>query len=253
MEFWRNKVAVITGAAEGIGAKVAEDLVKEGMTVIGFEPSMKKIEQMFDNIANWGKVYGQLIPCLCDISKDDDLENAFKGIVATYGGVDLLINNAAIGKDGFLCTGNIDDFRKIVNVNIYGTIACTRHAIQSMKKKKYALIININSICGHYMPSFENPTINMYIASKATMTALNTLLNEEFKLLNRNIRATSISPGIVRTGIFKSAGIQFIDDKYFEGNPHLTTKDVSDIILMVLSAPRNLRVNEIIFHALHQK
>lgn len=253
MEYWIKKVAIVTGAAHGIGAQVAEDLVRMGMTVIGFEPTQERLDEMLTKRNDWGSLDGQIVPCLCDVSKGEDIERAFKGIVAAYGGVDLLINNAAVGKDGLICTGNIEDFKTIIDTNIYGLIACTRYAIESMVKRNVSgQIININSICGHYMPSFAEPKINMYIASKRTMTVLNTLLKNEFKSLNRKIKVTSVSPGIVRTGIFKTAGISFLDEEFFEANPHLTTKDVSNVVLMILAAPRGIQVNEVIFHALHE-
>nr|XP_021184473.2 farnesol dehydrogenase [Helicoverpa armigera] len=253
MEYWKNKVAVVTGAAHGIGGQITEDLAKIGMTVIGFEPVRDRLNDMMDKMNEWGKFDGQVIPCKCDVSKDEDLKNAFEGIVATYGGVDVLINNAAIGKEGLICTGAIQDFKNIVDTNIYGLINCTRYAIESMMKKNGSgQIINVNSICGHYMPPFAEPKINMYIASKRTMTVLNTLLKNEFKSLNRKIKVTSISPGIVRTGIFKTAGIHFLNEEFFDKNPHLTTKDVSNVVLMILAAPRNIQVNEVIFHALHE-
>ncbi|XP_075978021.1 farnesol dehydrogenase-like [Anticarsia gemmatalis] len=253
MDYWKRKVAVVTGAAHGIGAQIAEDLVKIGMIVIGFEPTEDKIDEMLIKLNELGDVPGQLIPCKCDVSKGDDLKNAFDGLVAAYGGVDVLINNAAIGKEGFICTGNIQDFKNIIDTNIYGLITCTRFAIDSMLKKNGSgQIININSICGHYMPPFAEPKINLYITSKRTMTVLNTLLKNEFKSLNRKIKVTSISPGIVRTGIFKTAGVDFLNEEFFNKNPHLTTKDVSNVVLMILAAPRGIQVNEVIFHALHE-
>lgn len=253
MTFWKNKVAIITGACHGIGAQITEDLVKIGMIVIGFEPTEDRVAEMLGKLQEWGPVEGQLIACKCDVSKDGDLKNAFEGIVAAYGGVDVLINNAAIGKDGLISTGDIEDMIRVTDVNIYGLLACTRFAIESMSRKNVpGQIININSICGHYMPPFAEPRINMYIASKRTMTVLNALLKKEIKQLNKKIKVTSISPGIVRTGIFKTAGVEFLDDNFFNSNPHLTTKDVSNTVLMILSAPRSIQVNEVIFHALHE-
>lgn len=253
MDHLKNKVVVITGAAHGIGAQIAEDLVKVGMIVIGFEATDEKVKDMLIKMNSWGSFEGQLIPCKCDVSKEEDLKNAFEGVVEAYGGTDVLINNAAIGKEGLISTGVIQDLIDVVDTNIYGLIACTRYAINSMVKKDVlGHIININSICGHYMPPFAEPKINMYIASKRTMTVLNTLLKNEFQLLNRKIKVSSISPGIVRTGIFKTAGINFINEEFFQKFPHLTVKDVSTVVLLVLSAPRGIQVNEIIFHALHE-
>lgn len=253
MEVWKNKVAIVTGAGQGIGAQITKDLVKIGIKVIGFEPSEEKAGQMLENMRSWGKVEGQLVPCKCDISNDDDLKKAFEGIVVTYGGVDLLINNAATGKEDLISTGNIQNMKDTIDVNIYGMIACTRMAIESMKKKGIrGQIININSISGHYMPSFAKPMINVYIASKKAMTAFNEVLRHELQQANLNINVTSISPGIVKTDLFKNAAVSFINDEFFDTNPHLTVQDVSNTILMILTAPRSICIKDMIIHALHE-
>lgn len=102
MKYWNKKVAVVTGAANGIGAQIAEDLAKAGLIVIGFEPTEEKVDDILVKLNKLGKIEGQLIPCKCDISNGEELKHAFEGIVKTYGGVDVLINNAAIGKEGFI-------------------------------------------------------------------------------------------------------------------------------------------------------
>ncbi|XP_062525671.1 farnesol dehydrogenase [Bombyx mori] len=251
MDHWKNKAAIVTGAGQGIGAQITEDLIKAGMTVIGFEPTQAKLTPLFNLADKYSELNNQLIPCKCDISNDNDLKNAFEGIVKLYGGVDLLVNNAAIGKAGMISTGNLEDLNNVIDVNIYGLIACSRHAIDSMKNKGKGHIVNVNSICGHYMPSFSEPVMNVYIASKRSMTVFTKTLREELKMINSKIKITSVSPGIVKTGIFKSAGVGFIDDAFFCDNSHLTVKDVSEVILMILSSPRTVNITEIIFRGLH--
>lgn len=111
-----------------------------------------------------GPVKGQLIPCKCDISNVADLQKAFDGIIAAHGGVDVLINNAAIGKEGLISTSDIEDMVTVTDVNIYSFLACTRFAIESMRRRNVSgQIININSVCGLYMPTFAEPKINMYM------------------------------------------------------------------------------------------
>ncbi|GBP30890.1 Farnesol dehydrogenase [Eumeta japonica] len=253
MEVWRRKIAVVTGAGAGIGERIADDLIKAGMTVICFEPTQAKVDAMCKKLECQEKSTGQLVPCRCDISKEYDLKAAFEGIVDVYKGVDLLVNNAAVGMNDLMSTGNLDNFKKIIDVNIYGLIACTRYAIQSMAKhKKCGYIININSICGHYMPPLPEPKFNVYIATKQAMTAATTLLRNEIKASGAKIKVTSLSPGVVRTGVFKAVKMDFMNDEFLEKNPTLSPQDVSEVVHMVLSMPRGVQINEIIFHALHE-
>ncbi|KAJ0176779.1 hypothetical protein K1T71_007958 [Dendrolimus kikuchii] len=252
MEFWRNKVAVITGAGRGIGAQIAKDLVKNGMIVIGFEPSEEKFKYILDDMLLWGNVDGEFIHQVCDISNQEQLKHSFEEINRAFGGIDILFNNAVISSAGMISTGNLELLKRSADVNIFGLIACTRLAIESMRKKKTGLIVNVNSICGHYMPNFAEPTLNLYVVSKRAMTILNTLIRNELKISDSKIRITSISPGIVRTDIFGNSGAKFIDRKFLEQNPNMSIEDVSNIVLKILTTPRNVLVKEIIFHALHE-
>lgn len=256
MEIWLSKVAVVTGAGSGIGEKIAGDLVRNGLIVFGFEPTEEKVTAMIRKRST--ETINLFIPLKCDISNDEDLRKAFSGIIKDYGGVDLLVNNAAIGTDGMISTGDVADlnkFEEIIEVNMYGLVACTKFALQSMMKKDTTChIININSICGHYMPSLSSPRFNVYIASKRFMTALNNLLEKEvLSENNKHIKVTSISPGIVKTNVFKSAGSSVITEEYFEKNPYLTPEDVSHIVLMALSVSKYINIKEVIVHALNEE
>lgn len=252
MEFWKNKVAVITGAGRGIGAQIAKDLVKNGMIVIGFEPSEDKFKYILDDMVLWGDSEGQFIHHVCDVSNPEQLKHAFEELMKMYGGIDILFNNAITLTPEMISTGNVENMERSISVNIFGLIACTRLAIESMRKKGGGLIVNINSICGHYMPNFAEPILNIYVVAKRVMTFLNRLIRNELKTSDSKIRVTSISPGIVRTDIFEDRGIRFIDKKFLESHPHLAVEDVSNIVLYILKAPANVYIKEIIFHALHE-
>ncbi|CAH1638087.1 unnamed protein product [Spodoptera littoralis] len=89
----RHKVVVITGAAHGIGAQIAEDLVKIGSTVIGFEPTDEKVEEMLTRMNSWGNFEGQLIPCKCDVSKEEDVKNAFEATKATITSINEILRH----------------------------------------------------------------------------------------------------------------------------------------------------------------
>lgn len=250
MEFWKYKLAIVTGAGEGIGEQIAKDLVKHGLKVIGLECSREKAIKIntFPESNLWSK---KLVGIKCDIAIDDDLDRTFKFIEENYGPVHLLVNNAAIGKAGLTVSSDVNTLKNIFEVNVYGLIACTRLAIKSMKDHNVeGLIININSICGHYMPPFEEPKTNAYLLSKRIMTTYSKLLKKE--LCNTKIKVTSLSPGIVKTNIFKTSGLDFINNEFFEKNPHLTVLDVSNVVLMVLEMNIGLQINEIIFHALNE-
>lgn len=193
MERWSGKVAVVTGASSGIGAAIVVDLVKAGMIVVGLARRKNRIEALKKEIPS--DATGKLYAVKCDISKDDDIVRAFGWIVFELGRIDVLVNNAGIGKrTTVLEEGNEDDLKSVLQTNVWGLIMCTKKTVEIMRRKKIVggHVININSYLGHHVISSggQEPQLNVYPSSKFAVTALTEVLRQEFAFENIKMKVT---------------------------------------------------------------
>ena len=142
-----------------------------------------------------------------------------------------------------------DELRKIVDVNLMGTVYCSRAAFHTMKNRDTGYIININSITGHFIPfpTEDVASYNTYGASKFGVTAFTETLRQEIVCSNKkdNIRVTSISPGEVKTEMIEASGFEGDADEYFSSVPLLLPEDIADGVIYVLSTPTRVSVAEL--------
>lgn len=236
MQCWKNKVALITDSEDEVGLNVIEQLAKAGMIAVGFikteEDINKTKEKLKDVIAK--KVDGKIVLCKCDIRKIEELEPAFEQIIETYGGVDVLINNAFCNIDCLVSTGELKDFKEIIDVNIYAMVACVRLAAGSMiEKKTRGHIININDLCAYQIP--EDSKKSVFIASKCAITSVNEILRHEFRYLNANIKVTNIACGKIES-----------EAEPTSNQSGLKIKDVAKLVRLILNTPEHLQVHEVL-------
>ncbi|XP_026466228.1 farnesol dehydrogenase-like [Ctenocephalides felis] len=255
MERWRGKVAVVTGASAGIGEAITKDLVEAGLTVVGLARRKEKMEENAQsmNLKNGGKFYARK----CDVSKEQDILDTFSWIKENLGGVDVLVNNAGIVRMNMLTnSGNSDDLRSVLDVNVLGLCFCTREAFNSMKERDVAgHIFHINSVVGHSIPLVPNvpPTMNMYPGSKHCVTALTETLRQEMMYLKSKTKITSISPGVVLTEIFDAAMDEEKKQEFLKYNPYLNPEDISQAVLYCLSTPEHVQVHELTIKPVGEK
>lgn len=185
MDRWANKVAVVTGASVGIGAAICKDLVVAGMTVVGLARRKDLVEALRATIPS--DAPGRLLAVSCDVSRDDDIVKAFGWIVAELGAIHVLVNNAGIARIGTITGENSseDDLRSTLQTNLWGSVQCTRKAVEIMKRQRVegAHIVLINSVVGHKVPPSPRgmaPMLNVYPVSKFGITALAEVLQQEF-------------------------------------------------------------------------
>lgn len=142
-----------------------------------------------------------------------------------------------------------DELKKIVDVNLMGTVYCSRAAFHSMKNRDYGYVININSITGHFIPfpTEDVASYNTYAASKYGVTAFNEVLRQELACseFKNKIRVTSVSPGEVKTEMVAASGFEGNTDEYFASVPLLLPEDIADGIIYVLSTPPRVSVAEL--------
>ena len=187
-----NKVVLITGGAQGIGKAIALELGKQGYDiVINYLSSKKEAEILKDKII---KDYGvRCIAIQCDVSKEDEVDKMISTIEAKLGGVDILINNAAIDLSNLFHLKNAEEFRKTLDVNVVGAFNCSKRVYRHMIDQEYGRILNISSTNGinTYYPMCID-----YDASKAALISMTHNLAFEFAPY---VNVNCIAPGFIGT------------------------------------------------------
>ena len=197
----KDKVVAVTGGARGIGKAIASAFVERGARVAIIDLSPADLEAARAEFAKAGAQVGTYV---ANVAREDQVAAAFNGIVADFGRLDVLVNNAGIIKDGLLVkakdgvvTGRmgLEQWQAVIDVNLTGVFLCGREAAERMIGLRHGgLIINISSIskCG-------NAGQTNYSAAKAGVTAMAVVWAKE--LARYGIRAASIAPGFTRTDI----------------------------------------------------
>ena len=187
-----NKVALITGAANGIGRAIALELAKSNYDiVINYLSSREKALELQKTISD---TYG--VRCLAiraDVSKEDEVDEMVSMIETELDGVDVLVNNAAVDLSNLFSLKNADEFRRTLDVNVVGAYNCARRVAKRMMDRQYGRIINISSTNG--MNSYYPMCID-YDASKA---ALNSLTHNLAMQYAPYINVNAIAPGFIGT------------------------------------------------------
>ena len=185
-----NKVAIITGASQGIGRTIALVFAKSSAIVICIARSESKIKELCLEITDQG---GQASPIACDVGDGDAFANAIKSVTNEYGKLDILINNAGITRDALLMRMNDTQWDEVLNTNLKGAFYGMKSAIRPMMKNKYGRIINITSIVG----LTGNPGQANYAASKAGLIGMTQSIAKEVG--TRGITVNCIAPGWIDT------------------------------------------------------
>ena len=185
-----NKVAIITGASQGIGRTIALIFAESGANVICIARSESKIKELCIEITDQG---GQASPITCDVGNGDAFANAIKSVTNENGKLDILINNAGITRDALLMRMNDTQWDEVLNTNLKGAFHGMKSAIRPMMRNKYGRIINISSIVG----LTGNPGQANYAASKAGLIGMTQSIAKEVG--TRGITVNCIAPGWIDT------------------------------------------------------
>ena len=199
MSSLENKNIIVTGASGGIGNAIIKKLSEAGENILASGTRIEKLEELKKNFEG--------IKILkFDISQSDKIEEFIENATGELGGsLDGIINNAGITQDNLAIRMSLDEWQKVININLTSTFLMSKFAIKKMLKNKSGKIVNITSVVGHT----GNLGQANYTASKAGIVAMSKSLATEYA--KKNININCISPGFIKTAMTDK-----IDDKFKE-------------------------------------
>ena len=195
----KNKNIIVTGASGGIGNSIVKKLIENDANVIASGTRIEKLEELKSK-------YKSIKILKFDISKNDKIEEFIENATNELGGnLDCIVNNAGITQDNLSIRMSIDEWKKVIDINLTSTFLLSKFSIKKMLKNKHGKIINITSVVGHT----GNVGQANYAASKAGIVAMSKSLALEYA--KKNINVNCISPGFIKTAMTDK-----IDDKFKE-------------------------------------
>jgi 3-oxoacyl-[acyl-carrier protein] reductase len=187
-----GKTALITGASQGIGRACAIELAKTGARIVLAARNEAKLEEVAAEITAAG---GTAHAVVLDVASEDSIKTTAKAILAQFGAVEILVNNAGVTRDGLMMRMKRADWDDVINTNLTGAFLLTQAFVSSMLKARWGRIINISSVVAR---SGQAGQAN-YAASKAGLIGLTRSLARE--LASRGITANAVAPGYIETAM----------------------------------------------------
>jgi len=186
----KDKVAVVTGASQGIGRETALTLAEAGAKVVVAARNEEKLAALVQEIAGKG---GEAFAVKLDVADAEQTKAAFKIILEKFGKVDILVNNAAITRDGLAMRMKADDWDAVLRTNLTGAHLCIQQVLPGMMKARAGRIINIASVVAR----MGNAGQANYVAAKAGLIGLTKAMAIE--IASRNITVNAVAPGFIET------------------------------------------------------
>jgi NADP-dependent 3-hydroxy acid dehydrogenase YdfG len=243
----KDKVAIVTGASSGIGYAAALALSKAGAKVAAGARRMDRLELLQNEISkNGGEVFIQKL----DVTIKSECDAFSDAVLKKWGTIDILVNNAGLQPLSFFKNLKVEEWDKMIDVNIRGVLYCTAAVITTMMNKNSGHIVNISSIAGRIV----YPAGSVYCATKHAVTAFSEGLRQEFSQRS-NIRVTCIEPGVVATELINTITDKALE-KYVEKTRQmeaLQAEDIANAIIFAVQAPHNVNVNEILIRPMTQE
>ncbi len=236
----KDKVVIVTGASSGIGYATALALSKEGAKVAIGARRIDRLEKLQNEILQNG---GQVILQKLDVTQKSDCDSFVDAVIKKWGTIDVLVNNAGLMPLSFIKKLKVDEWDRMIDVNIKGVLYCTASVLPKMLEKKSGHIVNISSVAGRIV----FPAGSVYCATKHAVTAFSEGLRQELSPRS-NIRVTIIEPGVVATDLTNT-----ITDESLQGFVEnskkmdaLKAEDIASAILFAVNAPNHMNVNEVL-------
>lgn len=198
----KNKTAIITGGTRGIGFGIVKKFLENGANVVLTGSHKESVDKALSQLTEYnGKVMG-IYPDLCN---PDEVQKAFSDINERFGSIDILVNNAGISSRTSIYDYTIEEFSKILDINVKAVFVCTQAAAKIMKEQKHGVIINISSMVSKY----GQPAGCGYPATKFAVNGLTVSLARE--LAKDNIRVNAVAPGVTKTDMVSALPKEMVD------------------------------------------
>ncbi|MGA2810921.1 MAG: 3-oxoacyl-[acyl-carrier-protein] reductase [Candidatus Acidiferrum sp.] len=186
----KDKVAMVTGASQGIGRDTALALAKAGAKVAVAARSEEKLHALVEEITAAG---GQALAVKMDVADQDQVKAGFRQVTGKFGRLDILVNNAAITRDGLALRMKAEDWETVLRTNLTGAHFCIQQALATMMRARAGRIVNISSV----VAEMGNAGQANYVTSKAGLIGLTKAIAIE--IASRNITVNAVAPGFIET------------------------------------------------------
>ncbi len=187
-----GRVALVTGASQGIGHACALALAREGASVAVAARNQQKLEELVSQITTAG---GKAAAFVIDVAEEEQVKSGIKSALTQFGKIDILVNNAGITRDQLVMRLKRADWDAVLNTNLTAAYLCIQQVIGSMLKQRWGRIINITSVFGQMGQAGQAN----YAASKAGLIGLTMAMARE--VASRNITCNAVAPGFIETSM----------------------------------------------------
>jgi NADP-dependent 3-hydroxy acid dehydrogenase YdfG len=235
-----GKIIVITGASSGLGEAAARHLAGQGAKVVLGARRAERIEALAEEIRTAG---GEALPVATDVTDRAQVANLIDTAVRDFGRVDVLVNNAGIMPLSALESLKVDEWDRMIDVNIKGVLYGIAAALPHMKAQRSGHVITTASVAGH----LNFPASSVYSGTKFAVRAICEGFRQEVK--DYNIRTTIVSPGAVKTELLDHISDEAVQgaNRDFVGSVGISPSSFASMVAFAISQPDDVDVNEIIF------
>ncbi len=190
-----GKIAVVTGAAQGLGEAIAKRFLNDGIPGVALLDLNEEV--LAATAARLDPEGNRVLPVVCDVSDPDSVARAFQAVERRFGAVDILVNNAGITRDAMSYKMTAGQFDAAVKVSLYGSFYCVQQVVNGMRERGYGRIVSMSSLASRGNVGQLN-----YASAKAGIIAMTQTLSME--LGRYNITANCVAPGMINTDIIKT-------------------------------------------------
>ena len=242
----KNKIVVVTGASSGLGEATARLLSAQGATVVLGARRADRLQSLAKDLESRG---GKALALTTDVTRREQVKALVDSAVQAYGRIDVMINNAGLMPQAPLERLKVDEWDRMIDVNIKGVLYGIAAALPHMQRQKAGHFINVSSVAGHRV----GPGFAVYAATKYAVRALSEGLRQEVKPYN--IRTTVISPGAVATELPDSVTDPDASKRIrtFYEQVAVPADSFARAVAFAMSQPEDVDINEILYRPTRQE